>query len=126
MDAVDGIISIMNVVFLIYNRADLTARSFAKIREAKPSRLFIVADGPKDDGERVKCLDARAVCEDIDWPCSVSRNYSDINLGCRDRVSSGLDWVFSQVEDAIILEDDCVPEPSFFRFCTDMLQRASP
>jgi hypothetical protein len=59
----------------------------------------------------------------VDWPCEVHRNYSEVNLGCRQRVSSGLDWVFSQVEDAIVLEDDCLPAPSFFGFCSELLER---
>ncbi|MBE8995547.1 glycosyltransferase family 2 protein [Microcystis aeruginosa] len=112
------------VAFLIFNRPDTTARVFEAIRQAKPPKLLVVADGPRldksDDIE--KCKAARAVIERVDWDCEVLKNYSDLNLGCRKRVSSGLDWVFSTVEKAIILEDDCLPHPSFFRFCQELLE----
>jgi hypothetical protein len=65
----------------------------------------------------------RALCEQVDWECDVLTNYSDVNLGCRRRVASGLDWVFEQVDRAIILEDDCLPHPSFFPFCEELLVR---
>ena len=69
------------------------------------------------------CIATRAIVEQVNWPCDVLKNYFDINLGCSERVSSGIDWVFSQVEEAIILEDDCLPNQSFFPFCEDMLCR---
>ncbi|MEI3651316.1 MAG: glycosyltransferase family 2 protein, partial [Dolichospermum lemmermannii FEM_B0920] len=74
-------------------------------------------------GEAEKCAAARAIINDVDWECEVLTNYSDINLGCKIRVSSGLDWVFSQVEEAIVLEDDCLPHPTFFPFCEELLER---
>ena len=89
----------MNVAFLIYRRPDLTARVFEQIRMARPERLLLVADGPKDDGERSICAAARAVVENVNWPCEVQRNWSEVNLGCRRRVSSGLDWVFGHGQD---------------------------
>jgi len=110
------------VVFLIFRRPDLTARVFETIRQAQPTKLLIVADGARNEEEAILCQQTRAVTEQIDWDCEVLRNYSDVNLGCKLRVSSGLDWVFSQVEEAIILEDDCLPEPSFFRFCQELIE----
>jgi len=111
------------VALLIFNRPDTTARVFEAIRQAKPPKLLVVADGPRpnkpDDIE--KCKAARAIVEGVDWDCEVLTNYSDVNLGCRKRVSSGLDWVFEMVEEAIILEDDCLPHPTFFRYCEEML-----
>jgi len=111
------------VAFLIFNRPDTTARVFEAIRQAKPPKLLVVADGPRPDraGDVEKCKAARAIIEGVDWDCEVLTNYSDLNLGCKNRVSSGLDWVFSLVEEVIILEDDCLPHPSFFRFCQDLL-----
>lgn len=113
------------VVFIIFNRTDTTERVFAEIARAKPSMLLVVADGPRKDvlGEAEKCAAARAVIERVDWDCEVLTNYSDVNLGCKIRVSSGLDWVFEKVEEAIILEDDCLPHPTFFRFCQELLER---
>jgi hypothetical protein len=83
----------------------------------------VVADGPRPDrpDDVEKCKAARAIIDKVDWDCAVLTNYSDLNLGCKNRVSSGLDWVFSLVEEVIILEDDCLPHPSFFRFCQDLL-----
>jgi hypothetical protein len=113
------------IAFLIFKRPDTTQQVFARIREAKPSKLLVVADGPRRDrpGEAEACTATRAIIDSVDWECEVLTNYSDINLGCQKRVSSGLDWVFRQVNEAIILEDDCLPDPSFFRFCEELLDR---
>jgi len=113
------------VVFLVFNRTETTARVFAAIRDARPSKLLVVADGPRPgrNDDIQKCEDVRRIVENVDWPCTVLTNYTDVNLGCKMRVSSGLDWAFSYVEEAIILEDDCLPDPSFFRFCQELLDR---
>ncbi|MBT0571747.1 glycosyltransferase family 2 protein [Curvibacter sp. CHRR-16] len=113
------------VAFIIFNRPDTTARVFAEIAKARPPRLLVVGDGARanrpDEAERVAAT--RAIINAVDWPCTVETNFSETNLGCKQRVSSGIDWVFERVEEAIILEDDCLPEPSFFRFCQEMLER---
>jgi hypothetical protein len=87
--------------------------------------LLIVADGPRADrpGEAETCAEVRSIVERVDWDCDVRTNYAEHNLGCKRRVASGLDWVFSEVEEAIILEDDCLPEPSFFGYCAELLER---
>ena len=112
------------VAFIIFNRPDTTKRVFEAIRQAKPPKLLVIADGPRADlpGEAEKCAAARAIIDSVDWECEVLNNYSDVNLGCKIRVSSGLDWVFLQFEEAIILEDDCLPHPSFFPFCEELLE----
>ena len=86
---------------------------------------MVIADGPRQDkvGEFEKCMATRAIIDLVDWDCEVVTNYSDVNLGCKLRVSSGIDWVFEQVEEAIILEDDCLPDLSFFRYCDELLER---
>lgn len=113
------------IAYIIFNRPRHTRETFEAIRAQRPSTLFIIADGPRPghptDAER--CKETREVVADIDWPCEVFRNYAEENLGCRRRVSSGLDWVFSQVDCAIVLEDDCVPHPDFFGYCDDLLTR---
>lgn len=109
------------VVFIIFNRPDLTQIVFNAIRQAQPKRLLIVADGPRFPEEAQKCEQTRCIINQVDWDCQVLTNFSDTNLGCRKRVSSGLDWVFSEVEQAIILEDDCLPSQSFFYFCQELL-----
>jgi hypothetical protein len=113
------------VVFLIFNRPDTTEKVFAKIAKVKPSKLLIVADGPRGSkaGESLKCQKARDIVKQVDWNCEVITNFSDINLGCKNRVSTGIDWAFEHVEEAIILEDDCLPSVSFFRFCDEMLEK---
>jgi hypothetical protein len=113
------------VALLIFNRPGLTAQVFREVAQARPSRLFLIADGPRaghpEDEE--KCTAARAVVERVDWPCRVERNYSDVNLGCGVRPATGINWVFEQVEEAIVLEDDCLPHPTFFRYCDELLER---
>ncbi len=113
------------VAFIVFNRPDLTARVLDAIRQAQPHQLLIIADGARSDriGEAEKCQQVREICDRIDWECEVKRNYSDINLGCKKRISSGLDWVFTEVEEAIILEDDCLPHPTFFPFCQELLEK---
>ena len=113
------------VAFLIFNRPRLTALVFEEIRRARPAKLLVVADGPRPDrpGEAEKCAKTRGIIDGVDWPCEVVTNYSETNLGCKKRVSSGLDWVFGEVEEAVVLEDDCVPHPSFFQFCSQMLEK---
>jgi hypothetical protein len=113
------------VVLAIFNRPETTARVFEQIRGARPQRLLVIADGPRPgrEYEARSCREARAVVESVDWPCQVSTNYSDHNLGCRVRLSSGIDWAFDLVEEAIVLEDDCVPHSSFFGYCEELLER---
>ena len=113
------------VAFLVFNRPETTARVFAEIARARPRQLLVVADGPRTNrpGEDERCAAVRRIVERVDWPCDVRTNYSERNLGCRARVSSGLDWVFEEVEEAIVLEDDCLPHPTFFRYCETLLDR---
>lgn len=113
------------VALIIFNRPETTKRVFSAIRTARPRQLFVVADGPRPDRpqEAHQCQQARAIIDEIDWDCTVQRNYADTNLGCRERVASGLTWLFQQVDEAIILEDDCLPDPTFFRFCSELLER---
>ncbi|MFC1452299.1 glycosyltransferase family 2 protein [Verrucomicrobiota bacterium] len=111
------------VAFLIYRRPDLTGQVFARIAEVRPPKLLVVADGPRGPEEAEACRGARAATEKVDWPCEVLREYADTNMGCRKRVATGLDWVFSQVEEAVVVEDDCLPDRSFFGFCQELLDR---
>jgi hypothetical protein len=113
------------IAYIIFNRPRHTQQTFAAIRAQRPATLLIVADGPRPGHptDAKNCAETRAIVEQIDWPCTVLRNYSDVNLGCKRRVSSGLDWVFEQVETAIILEDDCIPHEDFFPYCDELLER---
>lgn len=113
------------VAFIIFNRPDTTEQVFAEIAKARPPILLVVGDGPRTNrpGEADKVAACRGFIDRVDWPCEVLTNFSEKNLGCKVRVSSGLDWVFEQVPEAIILEDDCLPQPTFFRFCQELLDR---
>ncbi len=113
------------VAFIIFNRPEYTKKVFAEIRAARPRQLFVIADGPRTAAEAALCEQTRAIVADaqIDWPCEVQRDYAEKNLGLKDRISSGLNWFFEHVEEGIILEDDCLPHPSFFRFAGEMLER---
>ena len=113
------------VAFIIFNRPDTTKRVFAEIAKAKPPILLVIADGPRANHpeDAGKCAAARAIIDGVDWDCEVLTNYSNVNMGCKRRPPSGLDWVFNTVEEAIILEDDCLPHPTFFRFCEELLEK---
>jgi hypothetical protein len=112
------------VVLMTFNRPEHTRAVFDRIAAIRPRQFFVVADGPRPErrDDVPKCREARAVVDLVDWPCDLHTNFSDSNLGCRRRVSSGLDWVFDRVDRAIILEDDCVPDLSFFPFCAELLE----
>jgi hypothetical protein len=113
------------VIFTIFNRPDTTKQVFETIRAARPRQLLVIADGPRAyrPGEAEKCAATRAIIDGVDWDCEVLRNFSETNMGCRLRVSSGITWAFELVDKAIILEDDCVPSASFFYYCADLLDR---
>ena len=113
------------VVVIIFNRPDKAKKLYKSLGNYKPDKLFIISDGPRihvlKDKEKVK--KTREIFKNIDWKCKVLINYSDKNLGSRDRIVSGLNWVFQKVEKAIILEDDCIPSKEFFPFMEKMLDR---
>ena len=113
------------VLFLIFHRPDTTKQVFEAIRQAKPPRLYVAADGPRADksGEAEKVEWVRRVATDVDWNCEVKTLFRDKNLGCRVAVSSAIDWFFENEEEGIILEDDCLPSQSFFWFCEELLER---
>jgi hypothetical protein len=113
------------VAFFIFNRPQTTIRVFEEIKKAKPSTLLIIADGPRENrpGEAHLCDEVKRIVQNVDWECEVLRNYSSVNLGCKRRISSGLNWVFENVEEAIILEDDCLPSQSFFWYCQETLKK---
>ena len=112
------------VMFVIFNRLDVTKQVFEEIRKAKPEKLYIVSDSWREDkpNEKQKVLEVRKYVEDnIDWNCDIKKDYASHNLGCRKRVSTGITWVLSQEETVIVLEDDIVPTEDFFRYCQELL-----
>lgn len=111
------------VALIIFNRPDYTFKVFEVISKVRPTKLLITSDGarPDKEGESEKVDLARSIASMVDWDCDVLINFSSVNLGCKYGPAKGIDWVFEQVEEAIILEDDCLPSPSFFRFCQELL-----
>lgn len=111
------------ILFLIFNRPDTTRQVFNEIKKARPEKLYVAADGPRKEkeGEEAKCQATREIIKQIDWKCDVQTLFREKNLGCKIAVSSALDWFFENVEEGIILEDDCLPVQSFFRFCEELL-----
>jgi hypothetical protein len=108
-----------------FNRPDLTRKVFEVVRQIKPQRLLLVVDGPRKDrpDDARLCAEVRDILDEVDWDCEISRNFSETNMGSFKRNSSGLNWVFETVEEAIILEDDCIPSLSFFPYCAELLER---
>ena len=115
------------VALIVFRRPELTARVLESIQRYQPSRLYLIADGPRPEveGDQALVEETRSLFNDLDWHCDVVRVFSDSNLGLRERVLSGLDIVFGHEESAIILEDDCVPADSFFKFAEELLERYS-
>jgi hypothetical protein len=112
------------VGLLIFNRPEHTRQVIRRIALANPPRLLIAADGPRNPGEASLCEETRsAATSGIDWSCDVKTDFSGTNLGCGIRESSAFDWIFSEEEEAILLEDDTVPSASFFGYCQELLER---
>ncbi|MGZ4035961.1 MAG: nucleotide-diphospho-sugar transferase [Bacteroidia bacterium] len=114
------------VLFLIFNRPDVTALVFESIRKVRPKKLFIAADGPRlnKEGEKEKCEQTRKlVLDGIDWDCEIKTLFREKNAGCKYAVSGAITWFFENVEEGIILEDDCLPDESFFYYCSELLEK---
>jgi hypothetical protein len=113
------------VLFLIFNRPDTTAKVFEVIRQVRPPRLYVAADGARDarEDDVEKVSKSREIATAIDWPCELKMLFRDKNLGCKHAVSGAITWLFEHEEQGIILEDDCLPHPDFFIFCETLLDR---
>jgi hypothetical protein len=114
------------LLLIAWRRPHTLRQVINAIRPVAPTRLYVACDGPNPErpGETVKVAATRQVIEqEIDWPCQIERLYSDVNQGCRLGVSRAITWFFDQVEEGIILEDDCVPHSDFFPYCTTLLER---
>jgi hypothetical protein len=113
------------VLILAFNRPDTTARVFEALRAVKPRRIFFAVDGPRPEkaDEAGRVAQVQALASTIDWPCDVQTLFRPRNLGCKHAVSQAITWFFQQVEEGIVVEDDCVPHPSFFPFAQELLER---
>lgn len=114
------------ILFLFFNRQQATIEVFERIRDQRPGRLFLASDGPRagrtGEAEIVESL-RETIVGMVDWDCEISTLFRDANLGCKVAVSGAIDWFFQHVEEGIVLEDDCLPDPTFFRFCDELLER---
>ncbi len=113
------------VLLIVFNRPEPTGKVFEAIRRARPERLYVAADGPRVDrpGEWRRCEEVRRLTTNVDWPCQLETLFQAKNLGCGRGVSSAINWFFEHEDEGIILEDDCLPAPSFFSYCDAMLER---
>lgn len=114
------------ILYIIFNRLDTVKQTFPCICKQKPRQLFIAADGPRAnrEGEAEKCANVREwVMSQIDWDCDVHTLFRNENFGCGKNVSAAITWFFDNVEAGIVLEDDCLPTNSFFKYCEDLLER---
>lgn len=113
------------VLMMVFNRPEPTQRVFEAIRAARPPRLYVAADGPRPDriDDRHLCEKTRDITDRVDWPCEVQTLYQQRNQGCRAACSGAVSWFFENEEEGVILEDDCLPDPSFFSLCDELLPR---
>lgn len=113
------------ILFLIFNRPDTTRQVFEAIRKARPPRLYVAADGPRENrtGEKERCEETRAIATEVDWSCEVHTLFRDKNLGCGRAVSEAITWFFENEPEGIIIEDDILPHPDFFPYCDDLLEK---
>ena len=113
------------ILFLIFKRPDTTKMVFNVIKKIKPKYLYIAQDGHREnkEGEKELCEEVRAIIKDIDWDCELKTLFRDKNLGARGAVSSAINWFFENVDEGIILEDDCVPSLTFFPYCEELLSK---
>lgn len=111
------------ILFLVFNRPDTTEQVFEAIRAAKPTKLYVASDGARasKEGEQAIVDRVREIATNVDWNCEVKTLFRETNLGCKNAVNSGITWFFDQVEAGIILEDDTVPNLSFFPYCEELL-----
>ena len=112
------------VLLIFFTRPDTFKKVFEKVKEARPSKLFLACDGPRpgrDDAEKI--AECKKIAEDIDWECEVYTNYADANMGCGIRPQSAIGWALSIVDRIVILEDDCVPDLTFFPYMAELLEK---
>lgn len=113
------------VLIMAFNRPDLLRALLDRLRLIQPSSVYVAIDGPRAtrEGEAARVQECRELVSAIDWPCEVHTRFQDTNLGCGLGVSTAISWFFDQVERGIILEDDIIPDPSFFPYCSELLDR---
>ena len=113
------------ILFIIFANSDTTAQVFERIRQVRPAKLYVAGDAhrPEKKGEKERCAETRKIVDRIDWDCEVKTLFQDKNLGPKTAVSTAITWFFEHEEQGVILEHDCLPDPSFFQFCEELLEK---
>ena len=113
------------LLILVFNRPEATKKLIDEIKAFQPTQIFIASDGPRKDNDNdlKKCREVKDIISSINWPCELKTLYRDENLGGPKAISEAVSWFFSHVEEGIILEDDCMPHPDFFQFCSELLEK---
>lgn len=112
------------VVIVGFGRPQKTQQVFDQIKKVRPEKLFAIFDGPRHAQDEPQCQAVRNIVDkQVDWPCQVFKQYPPSNLRCKPNMVAGFNWVFENVEEAIILEDDCIPEETFFFYCQELLEK---
>ena len=113
------------ILVIAFNRPDHLRTLLSRLREIRPTTLYVAIDGPRDHvpGEVNRVRECRDLLETIDWECELHTLIRETNLGCGTGVSTAITWFFEHVEQGVILEDDIIPTHSFFPFCETLLQR---
>lgn len=113
------------ILFVVFNRPDTALKVFEEIRKLRPVKLYVAGDGPRPNrpADVEGCRATRAIIDKVDWPCEVKTLFQEKNLGCKYGVYTAFDWFFKNEEEGIILEDDDLPDPSFFPFCRELLEK---
>lgn len=111
------------ILLIVFNRPYTAQKVFDEIRKVKPRYLFVAADGPRPDrpDDVLNCANTRKIVEQIDWDCQLQTYFRDENRGCGYGPAEAITWFFTNVDEGIILEDDCLPDSSFFYYCADIL-----
>ncbi|WP_157754930.1 glycosyltransferase [Variovorax boronicumulans] len=119
-DAADDAVGVAIIFFV---RPDVLQKTFEAVAKMRPKKLFLIQDGARSSSDDAKIQRCREIVSNIDWECEVHKNYSDANLGCGGRIYTGISWAFSKVAKLVIIEDDCVPSPTFLSYCTELLDK---
>ena len=113
----------VSVLLIFFNRPDLFSQVFEQVKKARPARLFLYQDGPRTDNDMEGIEKCREIVSDIEWECEVHTKFQNKNYGCDPSGYLADKLAFSITDKCIILEDDCVPSVSFFKFCKEMLDK---
>lgn len=112
------------ILFLIFNRPATTQVVFESIRSMRPTALYVAADGPRRgvQADAPRCDEARRIASAVDWDCNLHTLFRNGNFGIGQGVAAAITWFFDHVSEGIVLEDDCLPSTSFYRFCEELLE----